>query len=488
MTDFQTYLTDERILAHLYKEMGKCLYASAKRSEQEPVKQLLSLFPPRRTWANLKADKRVKGSGKILLKRLKCIVSRHLEHESDYPYIPRLQRFVRSLQAIAEHPENYAFPKPVVKAVVKKKTADKIVYRPTCAYHDLTAKMLISLMADYLKSWLNPLLHETNMAYRAPRLWDGQEKVLTNNTHAVKLLLQWRAAHDGQEIYIAECDIQKFFDTIDHDEVMDALRIMMERGHREDKSFYTLFEGFIRSFGFREDVLSVQEFDWIDNPPDKPIGIPQGAALSPLIADMLMNVIDEQTLGERMKDGHITDPDLYYVRYCDDMLLAHTDQNVCEQIITTYSRTLAEHHLRPHPFQTVESMKDGVRLARVGNKYPFWDAKSKSPYKWGSGRGNASQWIGFLGYEISRDGEVRLRKSSVAAQAEKIVKRSDKLCFFTPKKKRSKIERYEQEQIGGSTIDSFGDLVTDSSPYLEQRKKLENLKVRKVRRLKERLH
>ena len=127
-------------------------------------------------------------------------------------------------------------------------------------------------------------------------------------------------------------------------------------------------------------------------------------------------------------------------------------------------------------------MKDGRNLKRdAKNHYLFWDAKSKRPYRWGTGWGNSAQWIGFLGYEISRDGQIRLRKSSIAGQAEKIIKQALRIRFCQ-KYRQTMIEQFEKRAIGGSKIDALSN-ITDQSPFNLQRAKLEKLKARKLRRL-----
>jgi hypothetical protein len=483
--------------------MKKYIFANPDHPAPEHMHQLKPLFPPSFLWVDLRYDKRTdKDERQKAMHRLRHILLRHLQRSADYPYVPCLRAFMDSIRAIAAYPNTYKFPPISVKAKIKKQKGDLTICRPICTYHDLTAKMLTALMADYLKSWLDPLLHETNMAYRAPRDWCGKTAVVTSNTEAVDLLLRWRAKHDDQDIYIAECDICKFFDTIGHDDVINALRVMAERCNIADERFFTLFANFVRSFDFQRDVMSCNAdpdywrsqfgqhanshsycFQWIDSPPQHPIGIPQGVALSPLIANMLLNIIDEQTLGERMVDGRIVDNQLLYVRYSDDILIANTSLHNCELILDAYCAVLKQHQLSYHPLQSVAAMKDGRRLLQdAKNHYLFWDAKSKEPYRWGLGSGNAAQWIGFLGYEISRAGHIRLRKSSVAAQAEKIVKQAWRIRLCPTCYRQQMITRFEQRTIGGSKIDTLSH-ITDPSPFNQQRAKLAKLKARKIRRL-----
>ena len=502
MDDFLSYLTDERIVKMVCKEINKYIFANPKNPVPEHVRQLKHLLPPSFLWVDLTYEKRTNKDEKIkAMQRLRHILLRHIERDASYPYVARLRTFMDSLRTIAADPLSYTFPPMVVKAQIKKEKAEYTVCRPTCVYHNLTAKILTALMADYFKTWLDPLLHETNMAYRPPREWKGNPKVVTSNDHAIDWLMCWRAAHDDQSIYIAECDIQKFFDTIDHEDAIAALHEMMRRAGKVDTRFAVLYERFIRSFDFQRDVMScnddpeywrsqfgdkaeghVYRFEWIKNAPAKPIGVPQGVALSPPIANMLLNIIDEQTLGERMVNGHIVDDQLLYMRYSDDILIAHTSLTECTQVIEAYCDTLTRHHLAYHPLDSVSSMKDGRKLHKDDkNQYLFWEAKSKKPYLWGDGPGDASQWIGYLGYEISRDGKIRLRKSSIAAVAEKIYKQALRIRFYD-QHRQAQIDKFAQDKIGGGRIDTITHIVSQEL-YDQQRAKLAKLKARKLRKL-----
>ena len=49
----------------------------------------------------------------------------------------------------------------------------------------------------------------------------------------------------------------------------------------------------------------------------------------------------------------------------------------------------------------------------------FWKGKSKDAYAWAMGRKDAAEWIGFVGYEMRRDGALRIRKKSFRKELDK---------------------------------------------------------------------
>ena len=140
MVDFHSYLTDQRIVAQLCKEVSKYIFCPPNRPVPEHIRHLLRLLPPRHLWANLSYDQRHdKDVRKVTIRRLRHIITRHLDHHSSYAYMPRLQAFMESLRFIAKDPNSYIFPKPVVKAKIKKQKGNIIMpTEPSTILQDLT--------------------------------------------------------------------------------------------------------------------------------------------------------------------------------------------------------------------------------------------------------------------------------------------------------------------------------------------------------------
>ncbi len=73
-----------------------------------------------------------------------------------------------------------------------------------------------------------------------------------------------------------------------------------------------------------------------------------------------------------------------------------------------YENSLNRLKLFPHTFK---SEKDLISIKNSKLNYKlFWEGKSKGPYCWGRIENNSCPWIGFVGYEINYQGEIRVRK------------------------------------------------------------------------------
>lgn len=135
------------------------------------------------------------------------------------------------------------------------------------------------------------------------------------------------------------------------------------------------------------------------------IGVPQGGALSGLIANMVLNSVDWQ-VKRQMKDSDL------YLRYCDDMIIISTNKSRCRKLFSIYYKGTKALKLVPH-----EPEKD----LQFGQK-AFWKGKSKDAYLWAMRQKDAAEWIGFVGYEMRRDGALRIRKKSFRKELDKQTK------------------------------------------------------------------
>ena len=147
---------------------------------------------------------------------------------------------------------------------------------------------------------------------------------------------------------------------------------------------------------------------WVDELKEMPVeiqrqrGVPQGGALSLLVANIVLNDVDQSIVSTE-------DPDRLMIRYCDDMVLLHTDRDQCARLMNNYTQSLTGHKLYYHEFEPYHDRKS------------FWEVKSHSPYLWGDGDiGSSNRYIGFLGYELSRKGQLRLRKRNIEKLKEHI--------------------------------------------------------------------
>lgn len=125
-------------------------------------------------------------------------------------------------------------------------------------------------------------------------------------------------------------------------------------------------------------------------------GLPQGGSLSVVLANLVLCAADAEVL----KSG---DEELFYARYCDDVIFAHPNEEKCRAALAAYERSLNRLDL---PMHSVKSFKYGRE---------YYEIKSKGPFRWAPDleTQGVAPWVSFLGSQIKYDGETRIRRESV---------------------------------------------------------------------------
>lgn len=499
LLDMETFaqFAERKIIFVLCKERAKCCRKNKSQHDFSlpeddmeiaiPRKFLSCIMPPRSTWMQPRPQMRAKRftqkDGRLDLKRMhRYAIQKTIERDrklqqkgKHFPYLERLDRFLEKfLEPIRSN--NLAFDTPQLNPLHKStKYAEDghriIVYRPLSIYAKLNDKLIIALASMYLARYFNSYLHPNILSYRPPRPWRGERRHVTDFNDGIKAIATFRERHANETIYASDCDIQKFYDTLQHDMVRKCVSEMLsqrndlsEEGKRQIMS---VIDAYLNSYNFYEHALMPSKvpgfwypfykrhrckendecrFDWIDTD-DRHIGVPQGGALSLNIANIVLNHVDHQAgLTE-------IDPKKLFLRFCDDMILLHTDKNECERLMQNYCQALTDHQLHYHPMQDIRQAKKEEKTQNG-----FWNQKSHSPFLWAEGEGNCNRYIGFLGYEMRRDGQVRLRKSNE-------LKWSDKLRNYTKALFR-KIQSAEMKNGGTLTKEQMEDITEKAAKQL----------------------
>ncbi len=201
----------------------------------------------------------------------------------------------------------------------------------------------------------------------------------------------WRSAEDSQNfkekrLYCLQCDVSKYFDSIDHEILMSIIRKKIS-----DRDTLRLIEEVVSSDGhkrFHENL-----FDY------RMTGIPIGNLTSQLFANIYLNELDrfvKHGLGEKS-----------YVRYMDDFLILSHDKGSLQLLKQEIKEFLADNlELALHPTKA--------------NVFPV------------------DKGIDFLGYRIfGGAGEYRLlRKSTIKRFMKKMKRYREKLDAEEITKKR----------------------------------------------------
>ena len=115
--------------------------------------------------------------------------------------------------------------------------------------------------------------------------------------------------------HVVDCDLQQFFDTVDHRKLMERLR--------ESVSDHRLL-GLIAKFLKAGVILPNGQFE------ETTQGVPQGGPLSPLLANVLLDELDRELEARRHR----------FLRYADDFVILCTSPRAGRRILESVRRFL----------------------------------------------------------------------------------------------------------------------------------------------------
>jgi hypothetical protein len=447
MPDLDSYFDERAIIralcrmriAHARKRNELRFYRNMSSHGKVPSgwrnRELDGLFPPRAQWIRPKREERLRCSNTAglnfhsLERTVERLRKRSQAGMSSESY-DRIQTLVKEIQDHGLRGEGVAIVAPnitpVPKEVARKSSGHSHVhvFRPIAVY-TLRDRLIIGLVAKYLVDCFDPDFDKCSYAFRAR----DSINHLPSHHDAVRDLLAYRSRRTEGTLWVAECDLEKFFDCVDHTTAAESLSEAVQRAGRRGIAIHPqaleIFREYLASYSFCENVLAVQEdllarsgqaeacFDipnadrlsGIRDPSgQRRIGVPQGGALSSLIANLILDRADRAVVHGAGRDK------LFYARYCDDMILVHPNESVCASAFDRYLAAAKAARLLVHPPQQV---------TRYGAD--FWTQKSKLPYLWDHSKASAQSvpWLGFVGYQIRRDGLIRVRPRSLNKELNK---------------------------------------------------------------------
>src|ERR1700676_1732281 len=133
---------------------------------------------------------------------------------------------------------------------------------------------------------------------------------------------------------VVDIDLEKFFDRVNHDILMGLIAKRVA-----DKRILKLIRGFLTAGAMEGGLVSPTEE-----------GTPQGGPLSPLLSNLMLDVLDK----ELEKRGH------HFVRYADDCNIYVRSQRAGERVMTSIELFLTK-HLK----LTVNTAKSAVAVPQV---------------------------------------------------------------------------------------------------------------------------
>lgn len=435
MREFKTYFSDRSIVDELIKirlrtarKRHDCHFlnniSTATSNSLEAVPSIVDSFlPSRRAWRRPSAAER-KGLAKDDVNRLalRRTISGYKSSGmlDTTSWGQRLTGFVKLIQGLIDN-NNYELTIPRIQ--LTNKANSKGLYRPIALYDKLADRVLLGLTARYLRDCFDDDFCDSVYSFRL-----GENH---NHHSAVRNINQYREQYGAKGLFVSECDIKAFFDHVPHNEVREAVKRAVTLATRREvvvnAQALLMIEKYLSSYSFyrtalprAEELIAKQrlvgavnylkprELRQLGHVEDKPeLGIPQGGALSPLLANLVLAHVDKAILAE------LKSPKLCYARFCDDIILIHPDRAECQDALNRCLMSMKEAKILPHI---------PTPVTRYDSNY--YQSKSKAPYLWSEPKGKKEvvPWISFVGYQIRCDGKLRIRSQSIRKEHNKQIR------------------------------------------------------------------
>ncbi len=458
MRNYATYFTYPKILAAL---VAKRLSLSAKRHDtnflnnisfrkpnnreaHDSEKILSDIFPPRNRWLRSSVIKRKEATDKPEQLRFKELFNTVMKAKAEASktgvtpdWLVHLNSLISGIRQSVKSPTALSKIKPAGQAyhVKNMKTAEhRVVVR-----YSLADSIISSLVCEYLTDHSDtalqqPYFSDNSYAFRSSRLSKKGGRVFSYHS-ATSDIEKYRLVNFEKGIHVAEVDLAKFYDTVNHSVLLHCLDKMIEQfesqGKPLDHRSIQITRNYLDSFSFSRDAIpneikGKREFKWPAaaleslgvNVGGEKIGVPQGGALSCFFANLIMHELDSifQT----------DDGELAYLRYCDDFIILHTDKVKCKEYVDKALVKIRELKLVAHSPDEYELTDYRKKIPKKhGSKLvnEFWNSsKSKNPYRWGKYDADNTMnvpYVSFVGYQRRYDGLLRVRKTSLRKEYKK---------------------------------------------------------------------
>ncbi len=440
LCNIRAKIADKRKEKHLFHLLTKNnvynYHINVKKNHDlldQAEKQIMDLLPPRRKWKKLKKKHRYTTNNQrinsIDYNKKSLLIT--INHYSDDPCLKALNEFIVEIQSAINDPQYLISPPKIVPVAKNKKKPNSGVYRPISRF-SLKDQIIIGVTNKYLTDVFDEYFDdECSFAFRSAKR--GQN---LDHHEAVNSILKYRNEITEDHLWVAECDISKFFDCLHHTMIKKQFKrlkgiIKKTNPNLPDSRAERIFYRYLQCYSFPKNVHIYNQdsekgywktnrikngvYEWEEEKLNElkcfkkvhlaRVGVPQGGALSGLISNLVMDYADR--LIKKLKD-----PLLHYVRFCDDMVILHPKKDRCGIAADTYFKAIQRLHLIPCEFY--QEKLENTRKS-------FWNTnvKSKGPYRWSSAVKNSFPWFGFVGYEMHFDGYVRVRRKTLQKEKRK---------------------------------------------------------------------
>lgn len=194
------------------------------------------------------------------------------------------------------------------------------------------------VVKDYMEKRIDQLFHEHSYGYRPMKSAHQAIEQIRQNSY--------------KQDWVIDMDISKFFDEIDHEQMLEAVGQVLE-------------EKWVKMYVKRWLEMPVQKQDGTLQPRAGK-GTPQGGVISPLLANLYLHYAFDKWLSEYY-------PQVSFVRYADDIVVHCNSRGEAEKVLKAIRERLAEVKLQIKEEKTgIAYCKDYRRKEQHGNvKFEF---------------------------------------------------------------------------------------------------------------------
>jgi len=223
------------------------------------------------------------------------------------------------------------FPMPVKEVPIKKKGGgERKLGIPT-----LLDRIAQQVAKTHLERIVEPHFHNSSFGYRPSR----------NCHQAIAQACKNTFNHD----FVIDLDIKGFFDTIDHELMMKAVRF-----YCQDKWVLLYVERWLKAGIVQQDGNHI----------DRLTGTPQGGVISPLLANLFLHVCFDKW----MDKNH---PEKPFERYADDVVVHCKTEKQAIFVLKQIGVRLRKCKLMLHPEKTKIVNVRGISVKKYPKSYDF---------------------------------------------------------------------------------------------------------------------
>ena len=264
-------------------------------------------------------------------------------------------------------------------------------------------RVIQQAIAQALQPIYEPLFSDGSYGYRPGR--SAQQAMMKAKEYA----------EEGY-VYVVQVDLSKYFDTLNHELLMNLLRRQIR-----DKRVIDIIKKYLKS-GVMEDGIVCKTEE----------GSPQGGPLSPLLANVYLNEFDHEMEGRGVR----------FIRYADDIIVFIKSQRAAERLLGSCQKYL-EGKLK---------LKMNMDKSTVTSVF--------------------SPKFKFLGFTLGKSGQgihIRAHKKSLKKAKEKLKEKTKRSQPKTARAIMKDVEKYIRGWIGYYHIASIKTTLNNWNEWLKRR-------------------